>query len=238
MISYGLLISDSDFKWPDFEFNMRLNKQLVIHATWFHQMELAEHDCLAAGVKSSWPACNDDVVIFSNSTFSFLFRFRANMFLDTGKKHSIWHSMWKRVTDWAKSGARVLSWACQAHESSCVITFWSFFFSQRANPMIQMGLRRQERAVWPLVAPEGCHCDFSKQQVFIPENWQIANPGLELPSLSNYSWIGKSFSSIRAGCKPKIISGSDHGGLTYTASCSQLKNLFCGCFAACSFAVV
>lgn len=51
-------------------------------------MELAEHDCLAAGVKGSWPACNDDMVIFSNSTFSFLFRFRASMFLDTGKNHS------------------------------------------------------------------------------------------------------------------------------------------------------
>lgn len=120
-----------------------------------------------------------------------------------------------------------------------LLPFWSlYFFSQRANPMIQMGLRRQERAVWPLVVPEGCHCDFSKQQVFIPENWQNANPGLELPSLSNYSWIGKSFPSIRAGYKPKIVSRSDHAGLTYTASCSQLKNLFCGCFAAYSFLAV
>lgn len=129
MISYGLLISDSDFKWPDFEFNMRLNKQLVIHATWFHLMELAEHDCLAAGVKSSWPACNDDVVIFSNSTFSFLSDL-GQICSWTQERNTVSDIPCERekLTNWTKSGARVLSWACQTHESNCVITSLEFIF--------------------------------------------------------------------------------------------------------------
>lgn len=65
-------------------------------------MELAEHDCLAAGIKSSWPAWSDSTVIFSNSTFSFLFRLEANMFLDAGKKktqHSTQGPLQNRGTD-------------------------------------------------------------------------------------------------------------------------------------------
>jgi len=62
-------------------------------------MELAEHDCLSAGVKSSWPAWSEGMVIFSNSTFSFLFRLGASMFLDAGKKHSIRGHLWNRGTD-------------------------------------------------------------------------------------------------------------------------------------------
>lgn len=127
-------------------------------------MELAEHGCLAAGVKSSWPAW---VIVWS-----FLATVLFPSFSDLGRVCSWMQERntvsevpceTEELTNQTKRGAggRVLSWACQTHESSFVITF-CFFFSQLANLVIQVDLKRQGRAFWPLLAPKGCHGTISK----------------------------------------------------------------------------